>query len=147
MTNRYDSDDIVRRSTALMAGPLKWAAYRVRDVATGEWTPYQFHETWDNTIVAAFPESVARHFVLFVQGTIDGGFDDLPGGIAKYDLDGMRFRVSRRAPKDDGTPGEITYTAFYRDIVLGVMGGESAKLFCRMVDSVLNPQLEEVVDG
>jgi hypothetical protein len=143
--NRYDSDDIVRRHAVLLAGPLKWAAYKVRDVVTGDWSSYQFHETWDNTVITTLPESVARHFILFVQNTIDGGFDDLPGGLAKYDLDGLRFRVFRRAPKADGAPGEITYTLFYRDIVLGVMGGESAKLFCRMAESVLNPEKAESI--
>lgn len=67
MTNTYDKTDTIRRDAVLIAGPIKIAAYRLRDLDTGEFGARQFHMTYDNTVLAVMPESAAKLFATFVQ--------------------------------------------------------------------------------
>lgn len=60
--NDYDSRDRVRQLHMLRAGPLKFAAYQVRDPATNEWSNIQFHMTYDNTVMAVMEENSAKLF-------------------------------------------------------------------------------------
>jgi hypothetical protein len=66
----YDTKDIVRQPHLLRAGPLKLAAYRVRDIETGEFSKLQFHMTYDNTVMAVMEESSAKLFCKFVTDTL-----------------------------------------------------------------------------
>lgn len=71
--NRYDKRDIVRREAVLIAdgiGSMKMAAYRVRDPETGEFSPLQFHFTYDNTVMAVMGESAAKLFAKFINDTL-----------------------------------------------------------------------------
>lgn len=70
--NSYDKADMVRREAVILAGPLKVAAYRVRDPETGEFGSRQFHMTYDNTVMAVMGEEAAKLFVRFVSHTLDG---------------------------------------------------------------------------
>lgn len=65
--NTYDSKDRVQREGTIMAGGLKVAAYRVRDVESGEYGPLQFHMTYDNTVLALMSEQAAKLFATFVN--------------------------------------------------------------------------------
>lgn len=65
--NKYDKDDRVRREKVLTAGPLKLAAYRVRDPETNEWSALQYHMTYDNTVMAVMGEEAAKLFARFVN--------------------------------------------------------------------------------
>jgi hypothetical protein len=65
--NRYDKHDMVKREAVLIAGPLKLAAYRVRDSETLEWSKMQFHMTHDNTVMAVMSEEAAKLFSGFVN--------------------------------------------------------------------------------
>ena len=67
MENKYDKDDIIRREKVLIAGPIKLAAYRVRDSETGEFSKLQYHMTYDNTVMAVMGEEAAKLFVRFVN--------------------------------------------------------------------------------
>lgn len=67
--NRYDRNDIVDRVAAIIAGPLKIAAYKVRDPETQEWGALQFHMTMDNTVMCVMGESAAKLFARFVSDT------------------------------------------------------------------------------
>jgi hypothetical protein len=68
--NDYDGHDIIRREAVMMAGPLKLAAYRVRDVETNKFSPLQFHMTYDNTVMAVMSQEAAKLFSGFVQTTL-----------------------------------------------------------------------------
>jgi hypothetical protein len=68
--NRYDRRDIIRQEALLRAGPLKLAAYRVRDPETDAFGKLQFHVTFDNCVMAVMDESSARLFCTFVDQTI-----------------------------------------------------------------------------
>jgi hypothetical protein len=70
--NRYDKRDRVSRGPCILAGPLKIAAYRVRDPENDDWSPLQFHMTYDNTVMAVMGESAAKLFADFVQSTLAG---------------------------------------------------------------------------
>ena len=132
--NAYDTDDIVRRESALIAGPLKFACYTVRDGTRGTRTPRQFHFTQDNTIIASMPESVALYFVDFYESCT------APGSAQFSDDLSVRMFLERRAPAEGSSePGSLIYTAFYHDMCLGVMGEQAAKLFCRMVRQTISP--------
>lgn len=78
-TNRYDTRDIIRRVRVMHAdgppGTLKMAAYRVRDVETGEFSPLQFHCTFNNTVMAVMGEESAKLFCRFVTDTLAGPED------------------------------------------------------------------------
>ncbi len=65
-TNTYDRTDMVRREKIIIAGPLKIAAYRVRDPETDEFGCLQYHMTYDNTVMAVMSESAAKLFASFV---------------------------------------------------------------------------------
>lgn len=69
-TNTYDTRDIVRRESVLIAdgagSSLKLAAYRVRDPETNEFSNLQFHATWNNTVLAVMGEEAAKLFARFV---------------------------------------------------------------------------------
>lgn len=69
--NRYDRRDVVERVTVLLAGPLKFAAYRVRDIETDEWSKLQFHMTHDNTVMAVMGEEAAKLFCRLVNDALD----------------------------------------------------------------------------
>jgi hypothetical protein len=71
MTNTYDKQDRVHRQDALVAGPIKLAAYRVRDPETDEWSKLQFHMTYDNIVMAVMGEDSAKLFVRFINDTLD----------------------------------------------------------------------------
>lgn len=62
MANHYDKNDIVQQVMVMRAGTLKFAAYRVRDIETGELSPLQFHMTHDNTVIAVMSEQAAKLF-------------------------------------------------------------------------------------
>lgn len=64
--NTYDKLDMIRREAALIAGPLKLAAYRVKDPETGEFGKLQYHMTYDNTVMAVMSEEAAKLFAKFV---------------------------------------------------------------------------------
>lgn len=68
--NSYDSRDHVRRETLLLAGPLKLAAYTVRDPETMEHGQRQFHMTYDNTVMAVMSEEAAKLFSTMVRQII-----------------------------------------------------------------------------
>lgn len=68
--NRYDWTDTVRRESVIIAGPMKMAAYRVRDPETGEYGALQFHMTYDNMVMAVMGESAAKLFADFVTSTL-----------------------------------------------------------------------------
>lgn len=65
--NHYDKTDMVRRESCLMAGPLKIAAYRVRDPDSNEFSERQYHMTWGNTIIAMMGTQAALLFARFVR--------------------------------------------------------------------------------
>lgn len=69
-TNTYDRTDMIRRESVLNAGPMKLAAYRVRDPVTDEFGSLQFHMTFDNTVLAVMGEAPARLFADFVTRTL-----------------------------------------------------------------------------
>jgi len=69
--NSYDKKDIVRRLGVINAGPLKLAAYRVRDPETGEFSNVQFHMTYDNMVMAVMSEESAKLFCTFVDMTLN----------------------------------------------------------------------------
>ncbi|OWZ90444.1 hypothetical protein B9J07_28070 [Sinorhizobium sp. LM21] len=50
----------------MRAGPLKIAAYQVRDPETGAFSKNQFHMTYDNTVMAVLDESSAKLFASFI---------------------------------------------------------------------------------
>ena len=64
--NRYDRTDIVRQNAVMRAGPLKIAAYQVRDPETQEFSKVQFHMTYDNIVMAMLDESSAKLFAGFI---------------------------------------------------------------------------------
>ena len=69
--NHYDSSDVVRLESSLVAGPLKIAAYKVRDIGTGEMNhKLQFHMTYDNHVLALMGEESAKLFAKFVTDII-----------------------------------------------------------------------------
>lgn len=69
LTN-YDKQDRIDRDSVIIAGPLKIAAYRVRDPQTDEWSKLQFHMTYDNTVMAVMSEAAATLFAKFVTDTM-----------------------------------------------------------------------------
>lgn len=69
--NRYDRKDMVDRVMVMMAGPLKFAAYKVRDPETDEWGPTQFHLVYDNHVMAVLSEQSARLFVTMYQQVME----------------------------------------------------------------------------
>lgn len=68
--NAYDKDDIVRRHSVLAAGPMKLAAYTVRDIETGEHGSMQFHMTYNNTVMAVMGAEAAKLFSRFVADNL-----------------------------------------------------------------------------
>lgn len=68
--NRYDRRDRVKREATMRAGALKIAAYRVRDPETDEWSPIQFHMTYDNCVMGMLSEASAKLFSNFVRQTL-----------------------------------------------------------------------------
>lgn len=69
--NRYDRKDMVDRVMVMMAGPLKFAAYKVRDPETDEWGPMQFHLMYDNHVMAVLSEQSAKLFVTMYQQVME----------------------------------------------------------------------------
>jgi len=63
--NSYDKNDRVARDAAMIAGPLKIAAYRVRDPETDEWSKTQIHMTFDNHVLAMLSEESAKLLLRF----------------------------------------------------------------------------------
>jgi hypothetical protein len=68
MSNAYDKHDMVKRESVILAGPMKVAAYRVRDPETMEWSGPQFHFIHDNTVLAVMGPQAAKLFSRFVNG-------------------------------------------------------------------------------
>lgn len=64
---QYDPNNIVYREGALHANGLKLAAYRVRDIKTGELSSLQFHATYGDTVLAVMGEEMAKLFSKFVE--------------------------------------------------------------------------------
>lgn len=60
MVNNYDKNDIIKREAVVIAGAMKVASYRVKDIETGEFGNLQFHLTLDNHVMAVLSESSAR---------------------------------------------------------------------------------------
>lgn len=69
--NRYSRADTVDRIMDMMAGPLKFGAYRVRDPETDAWSPIQFHLLYDNHVLAVMSESSAKLFVTMYQQVME----------------------------------------------------------------------------
>lgn len=69
--NRYDRKDMVRRLGLLQAGSLKLAAYQVRDPETDQWSPIQFHMTYDNCVMAMLGEESVKLLVTFVNSQLE----------------------------------------------------------------------------
>lgn len=69
--NRYDRKDMVERIMDMMAGSLKFGAYRVRDPETDAWGPIQFHLLYDNHVMAILSEQSAKLFVTMYQQVMD----------------------------------------------------------------------------
>lgn len=69
--NAYDKNDIVRQVSLIRSGGLKLAAYRLKDLETGEFSKLQFHATWDNTVMAVMGEEAAKLFASFVTMTLE----------------------------------------------------------------------------
>lgn len=67
----YDKFKMVEQPHFLRAGPLKIAAYRVRDPETQELSALQFHMTYDNTVMAVMSSEAAKLFVKFVNDTFE----------------------------------------------------------------------------
>lgn len=96
--NRYDKRDIVRREAVMIAdgiGSMKMAAYRVRDPETDEFSPLQFHFTYDNTVMAVMGERSAKLFANFINDTLGITPTVLttergPGELAETILDAAR---------------------------------------------------------
>ncbi len=65
--NQYDKKDRIKRGAVLIAGPLKMASYRVRDPETDEWSPQQFHATYDNHVLAVMGARTAELFARFIN--------------------------------------------------------------------------------
>jgi hypothetical protein len=105
--NNYDSKDRVRQLHMLRAGPLKFAAYQVRDPVTNEWSKIQFHMTYDNTVMAVMEENSAKLFadmvgkVLAIQKPEDE-WTKLPT-YAAVEAD-RRAVAERRQSNDAETP-------------------------------------------
>lgn len=68
--NKYDWKDRVERGAVLIAGPLKMATYRVRDPETDQWSPQQFHATYDNHVLAVMSEESAKLFARFINSAL-----------------------------------------------------------------------------
>lgn len=68
--NDYDRMDMVRRESAIIADPLKMAAYRVVDPDTELFGDLQFHMTINNTVIAVMGEQAAKLFVGFYKRTV-----------------------------------------------------------------------------
>ena len=64
--NEYDRLDQIKQIGRLEGQGLKIAAYQVRDPATGEFGPVQFHMTHDNHVLAVMSVNAAQLFTLFV---------------------------------------------------------------------------------
>jgi hypothetical protein len=71
LINRYDTHDFVKRESVIIAGPLKVAAYRVRDPETLEWSPIHFHMTYDNIVLGMLSEESAKLFARFINDTLE----------------------------------------------------------------------------
>lgn len=69
--NHYDWKDRVKRGAVIIAGPLKMATYRVRDPETDEWSPQQFHATYDNHIMAVMDGQTAKLFARFINDNLE----------------------------------------------------------------------------
>ena len=150
MTNTYDKENIVQRVSMMVAGGLKFAAYRVRNPAAQtkdhEWSSLQFHLTYmpheevegrtlvnDSAVAvcAVVPEHIAEGFVKFfheaeakaTEITVDKPYT---GGSIFID-----FIASLRSD------GNIEYQIRLGSAVLAVMLKGMARLFCTMVQSAL----------
>ena len=62
----------VRMEREVLAGGMKLGAYRVRDPATREYGPLQYHMTHGNSVVAVAGENAAKLFASFVFDTLGG---------------------------------------------------------------------------
>lgn len=76
--NRYDRRDRIRRVSAIIAGPMKLAAYQVRDPETDEWSPLQFHVTFDNHVMAVMSHEAAKLFARFVTDIAEPTSEEPP---------------------------------------------------------------------
>ena len=65
--NPYDKFDMVKREHVMIAGPMKYAVYKVRDPETMEWSDPQFHFTYDNIVMAKMAGSSAKMFSTLVR--------------------------------------------------------------------------------
>lgn len=73
--NDYDKKDMVEMLSRIEAGPLRIAAYRVRDPETLEWGEVEFHMTCNNYILAKMSKEAAKLFSSFVTD-ITGDCED-----------------------------------------------------------------------
>ena len=64
--NRYDRTDMVRQLAVMRAGPLKIAAYQVRDPETQEFSKVQFHMIFGEVVMGMLDESSAKLFAGFI---------------------------------------------------------------------------------
>lgn len=135
-TDPYDSDGFVRRDSLLVAAGMKIASYRVRR-PDYSYTSRQFHFTWDNTVMAVLPESVALAFVQFFDDSREAR--EAPDGLQIRTTPEMEFALERRKPSLNYPQGEPTYLIFYHEMALGVLGPEAAEMFCRQIRQAACP--------
>jgi proline racemase len=57
----------VKRIHLVSAGPLKFEAYRVRDMETQDWGPIQYHMTYGGTVLAVMGTEAAKLFIRNVK--------------------------------------------------------------------------------
>lgn len=83
--NTYDKYDLIKQVSMLRAGPVTFAAYRVRDLQTMKWSSLQFHLTCDNTVMAVMDEDAAKLFVTLVTRTLANQAVPAEVSIAHFD--------------------------------------------------------------
>lgn len=153
--NRYDSDNIVRRESLMLAAGLKFAVYRVR-YPDGEpdressWSRPQFHMTYmpqdeiagrtmvdDAKVVICgmLDEAIAVDFEAFVNKVVKVGHELISHNLPLYQATETGLFIAYQVRADDP---RIEFQIRRGTQVLGIMGLEMAKLFVQMVRSYLD---------
>lgn len=149
MTNTYDKENIVKRESVMIAGGIKFGAYRVRHPGSEDgWSDLQFHLTYmpheeigGRTIVsdgqvavcATVPEKVAAAFIRFVEESEESEKHLDIGDSTGSDDGATEFICYKRSD------GNIEFQIRYGDMVLAVMLKGMAKLFCTLCARAMNP--------
>lgn len=129
----YDPTDDVQRSTYAVAGGLKFATYRVRNPVAGagdpdEWSGPQHHLTYGDTIMAMLDEDATRDLTELLAWIEENPKLVPESGVGYCQLKPTaEFYLSRR-----GKDQHLSIQIKRGRLILGVLGIESAKLFCRL---------------